>query len=105
MIPFRRPVSGVEALPGREALGRALGEPTFELLPLSTAAAQLPFLPAGSWVSITASPAKGIDATIDLALTLQARGFQAIPHVAARMVRDRRTLREMLVRLRDGGVD
>ena len=104
-IPFRRPSPGVDSEPGREALARALGEPTFELLPLSTGPAQIPFLPAGSWVSVTASPAKSIDATIDLALTLQARGFRAVPHVAARMVRDQAHLRELLVRLRDGGVD
>jgi len=110
MIPFRRPSSSpgataADALPGREALARALAEPTFELLPLGSAPGQLPFIPTGAWVSVTASPAKGIDATIDFALTLQSRGFQAIPHVAARMVRDRSHLREILLRLRDGGVD
>jgi methylenetetrahydrofolate reductase (NADPH) len=90
---------------GRAELARALTEPTFELLPLRSAEAQSAFIPAGTWVSVTASPARGLDATIDLALSLEARGFRAIPHLSARMVRDRAHLRELLTRLTDGGVD
>ena len=35
---------------------------------------------------MTASPAKGIDATLDWAARLQADGFRAIPHLSARMI-------------------
>ena len=93
------------AAAGRVALARALAEPTFELLPLKTAEAQSAFVPAGAWVSVTASPAKGLDATVELAVSLQARGYRAIPHLSARMVRDRAHLRQLLTRLTDGGVD
>ena len=47
------------------------------------------FLPAGATVSVTASPAKGIEATVALCEQLQARGFRAVPHLSARMIRDR----------------
>src|SRR5215210_4640633 len=98
----RRPAGAVT---GRVELARALSEPTFELLPLRSAEAQSAFIPAGTWVSVTASPARGLDPTIDLAVALEARGFRAIPHLSARMVRDRAHLRELLARLTDGGVD
>ena len=103
MIPFRR--RGVVDLAGRLGLARALSEPTFELLPLKSAGAQSLFIPEGTWVSVTASPSKGLDATIDLAVALEARGYRAIAHLSARMIRDRAHLRELLTRLLDGGVD
>jgi methylenetetrahydrofolate reductase (NADPH) len=103
VIPFRRRPAFDPA--GREGLARALSEATFELLPLKSAAAQSAFIPAGTWVSVTASPSKGLDATIDLAVALQARGYRAIPHLSARMVRDRAHLLRIMARLADGGVD
>jgi methylenetetrahydrofolate reductase (NADPH) len=103
VIPFRRRPAFDPA--GREGLSRALSEATFELLPLKSAAAQSAFIPAGTWVSVTASPSKGLDATIDLAVALQARGYRAIPHLSARMVRDRAHLLRIMARLADGGVD
>ena len=53
---------------------------------------------------MTASPAKGIDATLDWAVRLQSDGFRAIPHLSARMIPDRATLAGLLERARDGGL-
>jgi methylenetetrahydrofolate reductase (NADPH) len=103
VIPFRRRQAFDPV--GRDGLARALEEPTFELLPLRSAHAQSAYIPAGTWVSVTASPSKGLDATVELALALEARGYRAIPHLSARMVRDRAHLRGILERLLDGGVD
>jgi methylenetetrahydrofolate reductase (NADPH) len=103
VVPFRRRPAFDPA--GREGLARALSEATFEVLPLKSAQSQSAFIPAGTWVSVTASPSKGLDATIELAIALQARGYRAIPHLSARMVRDRPHLRRLLARLADGGVD
>ena len=99
-------------LPGRRgldptaqaALGAALSDPIFELLPLKNLPDQVPYLPAGARVSVTASPAKGIDATVDLAARLQADGFRAIPHLSARMIADRATLAKLLNRAREAGL-
>ena len=68
---------GLDA-PSRAALAAALADPIFELLPLKNLPDQIPHLPAGARVSVTASPAKGIDATVDWAARLQADGFRAI---------------------------
>jgi methylenetetrahydrofolate reductase (NADPH) len=103
VLPFRPRPAGPAA--ARVALARALAEPTFELVPLQSGYDQATFIPAGAWVSVTASPRRGLDATVDLALHLEASGYRAIPHLAARMVRDRGHLRELLTRLVDGGVD
>ena len=88
----------------RGALVAALEDPIFELLPLKNLPEQIPHLPAGARVSVTASPAKGMDATVDWAVKLQADGFRAIPHLSARMIADRPTLAGLLDRARGGGL-
>jgi len=94
---------GLEA-DARSALAAALDDPIFELLPLKNLPEQIPHLPPGARVSVTASPAKGIDATLDWAVRLQADGFRAIPHLSARMIADRATLSGLLDRAREGGL-
>ena len=93
------------APPAREALTRLLRAPTFELIPLKTSMAQAAFLPPGATVSVTASPAKGIEATVALCEQLQAAGFRAVPHLSARMVRDRAHLVDLIAWLEGAGVD
>jgi len=88
----------------RVALRNVLADPIFELLPLKNIADQVPHLPAGARVSVTASPAKGIDATVDWAARLQADGFRAIPHLSARMIASRAVLAGLLERSRDAGL-
>ena len=46
--------------------------------------------PPGMTVTVTASPAKGLDATLDLTERLAARGYQVVPHLSARLVRTTR---------------
>ena len=87
---------------GRTALRAVLADPIFELLPLKSTADQIPHLPVGARVSVTASPAKGIDATVDWAIRLQSDGFRAIPHLSAHQIRNRATLIGLLDRARDG---
>jgi methylenetetrahydrofolate reductase (NADPH) len=69
---------------------------SFELIPLKNLEHQLPLLPAESRVSVTCSPAKGVDVTMAMAARLQGLGLRATPHVAARMVRDRAHLAELV---------
>ena len=88
----------------RAALRDVLADPIFELLPLKSLPDQVPHLPPGARVSVTASPAKGIDATVDWAARLQADGFRAIPHLSARMVADRGVLAGLLDRAREAGL-
>ena len=89
----------------REALDRVLADPTFEIIPLKNAREQAAALPRGATVSVTASPGKGIEATVELTIELERAGLRAIPHLSARMIRDRAHLVELLVRLQDAGID
>jgi methylenetetrahydrofolate reductase (NADPH) len=96
----REPAVEVE----RTALRGVLADPIFELLPLKSIGDQIAHLPPGARVSVTASPNKGIDATLDWAIRLQADGFRAIPHLSARMIASRSVLAGLLERARDGGL-
>jgi len=91
--------------PTREALAAVLRDPTFELIPLKHAAERFAELPPGARVSVTASPGKGLETTIELCEQLAAAGFRPIPHLSARMTRDRAHLAELLARLRESGID
>jgi methylenetetrahydrofolate reductase (NADPH) len=90
---------------GRAGLARVLEDPTFELIPLKNVREQAAALPRGAEISVTASPGKGIEATVELAIELEGTGLRAIPHLSARMIRDRAHLSELLTRLRDAGID
>jgi methylenetetrahydrofolate reductase (NADPH) len=87
------------------ALARVLEAPTFELIPLRNAMDQAALLPAGATVSVTASPAKGMEATVALCEQLEGGGFRAVPHVSARMIRDRAHLVDLIAWLDGAGVD
>ena len=93
------------AIEGREALAALLANPTWELIPLKSACEQATHLPPGATVSVTASPAKGMGPTIDLAVELERAGYRAVPHLSARMIRDKAELRSILDRMADRGID
>jgi methylenetetrahydrofolate reductase (NADH) len=87
------------------AIAGILAEPKFELIPLKNVDDQAAFLPPAATVCVTASPAKGIEVTIELCERLLARGFRVIPHLSARMIRDRVHLAELLARLDAARID
>jgi methylenetetrahydrofolate reductase (NADPH) len=88
------------------ALDAFLRNPRFEVLPtkgIEDAVAE--WVPAGMTVTVTASPVKGLDATIDLAERLAARGYRVVPHLAARSVADDAHLDRIVARLKAVGCD
>ena len=89
----------------RGALTALLRSPTFELIPLKNAMDQASHLPAGATVSVTASPTKGLGATVALAAQLRLAGFDVVPHLSARMVRDRAHLCDLIAELDSAAVD
>lgn len=86
------------------AIRRILESPKYELIPLKNVMEQSEFLPPGATVSVTASPTKGMKATIDLTLDLQRDGFEVIPHLSARLTSDRSELEEILDRLHNANI-
>jgi methylenetetrahydrofolate reductase (NADPH) len=97
---------GAAAAPqSASALVTALRRPRYEILPLEGVADDVfAHLPQGSKVTLTASPTKGLDTTLDLAEQLAPRGYQVVPHLSARLVHDRRHLEEIVARLRAANV-
>lgn len=77
---------------------------TFELIPLKSLVGAVEALPAGAEVSVTCSPAKGIEETQRITAELQEQGFTAIPHFSARMVRDAAHAAELAAWCRDLGL-
>jgi methylenetetrahydrofolate reductase (NADPH) len=74
-----------------------LRRPRYEVFPSDDAEALVAaHVPAEVTITVTASPRRGIDATIDLARRLAARGYPVVPHLSARMIRDRAHLREIV---------
>ncbi|HEU4895617.1 MAG TPA: methylenetetrahydrofolate reductase [Acidimicrobiia bacterium] len=86
------------------AVRRVLTHPKYELIPLKNVLEQAEHLPDGAVVSVTASPQKGMGETVDLTLELQQRGFDAIPHISARLTKDRAELEQILGRLDEAGI-
>jgi methylenetetrahydrofolate reductase (NADPH) len=79
----------------------ALRRPRYEVLPLDGVAEEVQAnLPAGSKVTLTASPTQGLEATLTVAEALAARDYAVVPHLPARLVRDRAHLEEIVDRLR-----
>lgn len=55
-------------------------------------------------LSVTASPAKGQDATIDLTVALVGHGYTVAPHLSAQQVRDRAHLADIVARCREARI-
>ena len=87
------------------ALARVLLNPTFELIPLTGVEEEAAAIPRGRTVSVTASPGRTIEATVELAIELEEAGLRPIPHLAARMIRDRAHLASILDRLEAAQID
>jgi methylenetetrahydrofolate reductase (NADPH) len=62
-------------------------------------------VPVGRTLTVTSSPSKGLEATLDLAERLAGHGYHVVPHLAARMVSGPAELAEIVERLRAAGVD
>lgn len=75
----------------------------FELIPMKSTADKALALPAGTTVSVTASPAKGMSATVELTEEFVEMGLDVIPHLSARLTKSRAELRGILARLEEIG--
>jgi methylenetetrahydrofolate reductase (NADPH) len=83
-----------------------LAQPRYEVFPSgSVEQAVADWVPPGMTVTVTASPARGLDATLDLTERLVARGYRVVPHLSARLVVDDAHLTAIVARLLACGVD
>jgi methylenetetrahydrofolate reductase (NADPH) len=89
---------------GERATLEALAQARFELIPVEGADERAAHLPKGTTVTITCSPAKGIESTLLLGEKLLQRGLRVVPHISARLVADRAHLQEIVRQLDSLGV-
>jgi methylenetetrahydrofolate reductase (NADPH) len=86
-------------------VAQLLHNPRFEVLPLDGIEEQIrEHLATDLKVTVTASPRKGLEATLVLSERLATAGYPVVPHLSARLVRDRAHLEEVLARLHAAGV-
>jgi methylenetetrahydrofolate reductase (NADPH) len=86
-------------------LAELLRRSRFEVLPLDGIEDEIrEHLGTDVKVTVTASPRKGLEATLDLSERLARAGYPVVPHLSARLVRDRAHLEEVLARLHGAGV-
>ncbi len=84
---------------------RVLEHARYEVLPTpSTEEKVLAHLPRDRVITVTASPGKGLAATLDLAERLAGHGYTVVPHLAARMITGRSELAELCERLTGKGI-
>lgn len=80
-----------------------------EVIPTRTIVERLAHLPQHSYLSITCSPLNGVEPTLEMVEELRAlpeeRRLKLVPHIAARVVRDKGHLREILARLDEAEVE
>lgn len=62
------------------------------------------YLPVGTPLTVTASPAKGLQRTVEVTERLSRSGYDVTPHLSARLVEDRAHLHGIVDRLCDAGV-
>lgn len=94
----------------RAALTAALARPMesairYELLPIAGMQEAARELPHGAVVTVTCSPRHGVERTLAASEWLVGEGFRVVPHLAARLMRDRAHLEQVLGRLAALGID
>jgi methylenetetrahydrofolate reductase (NADPH) len=84
----------------RQGLINFLRHPRYEVLPTEgVEELVVAHVPHEVTVTITASPRRGIEATVSLAERLAKHGYQVVPHISARLIRDETHLSEVLERV------
>jgi methylenetetrahydrofolate reductase (NADPH) len=90
---------------GRTALIEFLRAPRYEVLPTEDIEGMVvTHVPHEVTITITASPRRGMDATIQLAGRLAGQGYKVVPHLSARLIRDAAHLKEILAAVDEMGV-
>jgi methylenetetrahydrofolate reductase (NADH) len=86
-------------------LADLLRTPRYEVLPTDDAVDRvLAYVPKDVTITVTASPRRGMPATVHLAVRLAQLGYRAVPHLSARLIRDTHELGQILDALKPAGI-
>ncbi|HVE19009.1 MAG TPA: hypothetical protein VNB52_07990, partial [Ilumatobacteraceae bacterium] len=87
-----------------DARRRLIQAARYEVVPLKSLNDQIPHLPPGCSVSVTCSPTKGIEPTLELSARLNGDGHHAVPHIAARLVEGREHVEKIAARINEHAI-
>jgi methylenetetrahydrofolate reductase (NADPH) len=76
----------------------------YEVIPMKGVDDQVRCLSPGAVVTVTCSPRHGIERSVAMATQYRHLGYRAVPHVAARLVRDRVHLQAVAQSLEEAGL-
>lgn len=80
--------------------------PRFEIIPAENIVERVKeSLPSHSTLTVTCSPSKGIDASIETAVELAPHFAQVVPHIAARMIHSKEHLKKVFTRLKKNDIN
>lgn len=86
-------------------LRRLMSTVRYEVLPSGSITQQIcDHVPPGRMITVTASPRQGLQATVDVSTKLAQEGYDVVPHLAARMVRGRAELTDVVAQLTGVGI-
>lgn len=89
----------------RAAMHRLLSTVRYEVIPTASIEGRVrETVPTGITVTVTASPTKGLEPTLDLVDRLAGAGYPVVPHISARLVTGRSHLVDIVDRLTGAGV-
>jgi methylenetetrahydrofolate reductase (NADPH) len=87
------------------ALAHLLERSRYEVIPLAGVEEKvLEHVPQDVTITVTASPLKGLEPTLELTTRLAAEGYPVVPHLSARLVHDKAHLSELIAQLSELGV-
>ena len=90
----------------KRSLGTLLEHSRLEVIPTKDVAdAVVQWVPRDVLLTVTASPVKGLDATLALTRRLVGEGYRVVPHISARLVADLSELEKVSAELVALGID
>src|SRR5262245_39133174 len=85
---------------------RLLSTVRYEVIPTATIEERVrDAVPTSVTITVTASPAKGLEPTLQLTERLMGAGYRVVPHVSARLITGPSHFKEIVDRLLSVGVD
>jgi len=88
-----------------QALAGLLRTPRYEIFPTDDVVDLVAaYVPKEVTLTVTASPRRGLPATVHLAVRLAQLGYRAVPHLSARLIRDRVELGQIVEALQVAGI-
>jgi methylenetetrahydrofolate reductase (NADPH) len=93
----------------KQMMAGLLDQAYLEVIPSKTIMDRLVHIPRHCYVAITCSPTHGLEPTLELVENLRKlpdeRQLKLVPHIAARVIRDKHHLKEILARLKAARIE